>query len=103
MSRPIEKGSFVVHEKHPEHGLGRVLSVGEFATRVLFQSGGVRVYRASALVTLKSVLTPAPADAEALAAKELALASGEAQVPIGATKPAPPKARKPRARKTPAV
>lgn len=73
--RPLEKGSFVVHEAHPEHGLGRVIAVSAFATRVLFTRGGVRVFRAQDTQRLKNVSAPAAADVELLEAKALALAS----------------------------
>jgi hypothetical protein len=94
--KPIEQGSFVVHEKHPEHGLGRVVSTGAFATRVLFQHGGLRVFRAGDPSALKSVNAPAAADVAVLAAKEAALHSGLVDAPVGDPKPvAPaPKAKK---------
>ena len=95
-TKPIEQGNFVVHEKHPEHGLGRVLSTGAFATRVLFQNGGLRVFRAGDSSTLKSVASPAAADIAAIAAKEAAMQAGVVEAPVGAEKPAkaPPKAKK---------
>ena len=93
MLKPIENGSFVVHEKHPEHGLGRVVSMGAFATRVLFQNGGVRVFRAGDTSPLKSVTTPLAADVAALAAKEAAMHNGVVDVPSAPDKP-PPAAKK---------
>ncbi len=74
MSRPIETGSFVVHEAHPEHGLGRVIAIGSFATRVLFARGGLRVFRADDTQRLRSVSTPAAEDVALLESKALALA-----------------------------
>ncbi len=98
-SKPIEQGSFVVHEKHPEHGLGRVVSTGAFATRVLFQNGGMRVFRAGDPNALKSVTAPAASDVASLAAKEAALQNGVVDAPTAPPKaPAPaPRAKKKKA------
>jgi hypothetical protein len=92
----IVMGSFVSNDKHPEHGLGRVLAIGAFATRVLFERGGVRVFRAGEPNQLKVVLKPDPAAADVLAAKEAAMAQGVTEAPLGPVKPppAPPKANK---------
>ncbi|OGQ26035.1 MAG: hypothetical protein A2138_19070 [Deltaproteobacteria bacterium RBG_16_71_12] len=95
MSRPIETGSFVVHEAHPEHGLGRVIAIGSFATRVLFARGGLRVFRADDTQRLRSVSTPAAEDVALLESKALALASGQGDMPVAD----PPKAPKKRVRK----
>ena len=76
MTKTLGNGSFVVHEAHPEHGLGRVVGIGAFATRVLFSRGGLRVFRADDTNRLKSVGQPSAADVALLDAKESALASG---------------------------
>lgn len=70
---PLARGSYVVHGDHPEHGLGRVIGVSAFATRVLFTRGGVRVFRAADTIRLKNVGTPAAADISALDSKMQAL------------------------------
>ena len=99
-SKPVETGGFVMHEKHPEHGLGRVITVGSSAIRVMFQHGGLRVFRVGEPHPLKIVMTPAAADVEAIAQKEAAMASGVVETPIGVPKPtAAPK--KPRKKKDP--
>lgn len=95
MTRPLEKGSFVVHEAHPEHGLGRVIAMGTFATRVLFARGGLRVFRADDTQRLRSVTSPTAEEVALLDSKELALSSGQADVPLAD----PPKPAKPRSRK----
>ena len=94
MGKPIEKGSFVLNETHPEYGVGRVLAAEAFATRVLFPKGGVRVFRATDTGRLKSVSTPPPADVEILDAKEAALASGVVDPPLGAKVAAPAKKKR---------
>lgn len=99
MAKPLEKGGFVVHESHPEHGLGRVISIGAFATRVLFTRGGVRVYRAEHTMLLKGVTSPAAADVAQLEAKELAFASGHIDAPAAAAA----RAEKPSKRRTKAA
>ena len=94
MSKAIAKGSFVVHEKHPEHGLGRVLDVSTFAIRVLFQQGGVRVFRTATPAPLKDVVNPQPADVEQIAAKEAAMAQGQLEVPSAPAKADAPKPKR---------
>ena len=95
MTRPLEKGSFVVHEAHPEHGLGRVIALGTFATRVLFTRGGLRVFRAEDTQRLKSIAATAAADVALLDSKELALSSGQADTPAAdPAKPLKKRARK---------
>ena len=86
MSKAIAKGSFVVHEKHPEHGLGRVIDFSTLAIRVLFQRGGLRVFRNTAAVPLAGVTSPLPADIEQIAAKEVAMAQGAVDLPSGPIK-----------------
>jgi hypothetical protein len=98
-SKPVEIGGFVVHEKHPEHGLGRVINVGSSAIRVMFQHGGLRVFRVGEPHPLKNVVTPAPADVEAIAQKEAAMASGVVETPTGVTKPAAPAPKTPKKKK----
>jgi hypothetical protein len=83
MSKPIEKGIFVLNEAHPEYGVGRVLAVETFATRVLFPKGGLRVFRASDTGRLKAVAAPPPPDLELLEEKEAALARGAPDLPVG--------------------
>lgn len=95
MTKPLQQGSLVVHEAHPEHGLGRVIEMGAFATRVLFARGGLRVFRAQATQALRTVATPSAEDVALLEAKERAFASGAAEQPAAD----PPKAPRARARK----
>jgi hypothetical protein len=95
MTKPLEKGGFVVHGAHPEHGLGRVLSIGAFATRVLFTHGGVRVFRVDAPSDLTSASHPAAEDIALLEQKEAAIAHGPTVV---MKVPSAAKPRKPRAR-----
>ncbi|MBI1945143.1 MAG: hypothetical protein HYS27_05575 [Deltaproteobacteria bacterium] len=99
MTKPLQQGCFVVHETHPEHGLGRVIAMGTFATRVLFARGGLRVFRAEETQRLRSVATPTAEDLALLVSKEAAFASGKSELPAAD----PPKAPKPRARKAPAA
>src|SRR5688572_9855147 len=94
-TNPLQPGAFVRHEAHPEHGVGRVLSVDSFSARVLFQNGGLRVFRAGLTAQLKNT-TPDPEAVESIAAKEAAMAQGITQTPIG-PKPepvAPPKPKR---------
>ena len=90
VTKPIEKGNFVVHQSHPEHGIGRVLSTTAFAMRVLFLHGGVRVFRVDDSAAPLKATTPLPADVEALALKEAAFAHGVVDAPSAPPK-APPK------------
>ena len=76
MTKAIEKGSFVNAEAHPEYGVGRVLVVDTFVTRVLFPLGGLRIYRADDLSRLKGVSAPSTQDIETLDRKEANLAKG---------------------------
>ena len=92
VSKAIEKGCFVQNEGHPEYGVGRVLEVGAFATRVLFPNGGLRVFRVEATQGLKTVAAPAAGDVELLAQKEAAMASGIFDH-LGRPIPEPPKKR----------
>lgn len=94
MTKPLVMGSFVVHEAHPEHGLGRVVAMGAFATRVLFSHGGLRVFRADDTQRLRSVAAPAAADVAVLEEKERVLAAGVLEPPAGD----PPKATAPKKR-----
>ncbi len=94
MTKAIVMGSFVVHEAHPEHGLGRVIAMGAFATRVLFSHGGLRVFRADDTQRLRSVASPPAADIAVLEEKERVLAAGAADPPSGD----PPKAAAPKKR-----
>jgi hypothetical protein len=93
--KPIEKGSFVSLEAHPEYGVGRVLKVDTFATRVLFPKGGVRVYRAGDMARLKSVAAPVGPELDTLVKLEEDLEKGIAMV-VPREKPEP---KKPRAAK----
>lgn len=94
MTKALQMGSFVTHEAHPEHGLGRVVAMGAFATRVLFTRGGLRVFRAEDTQRLRTVASPPVAEVAALDEKERALAAGVVQPPVGAApEPTPPKKR----------
>ncbi len=95
MGASIGHGSYVVHESHPEHGLGRVIASGEFAMRVLFSNGGIRVFRADDTGRLRNVPSPAAADVAALDERERAHAAGRVEFPSATPKPpAPKRARK---------
>ena len=99
VTKPIEKGNFVINQNHPEHGIGRVVATTAFATRVLFLHGGVRVFRTDDNGVPLKTATPLPADVEALALKEAAFATGVVDTPTGPPpKPAPkaPRAKKPK-------
>lgn len=76
MSKAIEKGSFVHIEAHPEYGVGRVLAVETFVTRVLFPQGGLRIFRAGDHERLKGSPAPAAPELEMLDKKEADLARG---------------------------
>ena len=76
MSKPIEKGSFVSIEAHPEYGVGRVLIVESLVTRVIFPAGGLRVFRAVDHGRLKSTAAPNAADVAILEKKEADLTRG---------------------------
>lgn len=91
----IDKGSYVRAEAHPEYGVGRVLAVDTFSTRVLFSTGGVRVYKNSDMGRIKTAQASED-DKTALDAREAKIAGGFVDAP--ATKPpVAAKAAKPRA------
>jgi hypothetical protein len=99
MSKAIEKGEHVRHEARPEYGVGRVIAVGVFATRVIFPTGGLRVFRAHDTVRLKVVATPSAEDLAILDGKVAALAAGTPDMPKAKSKPAADKPAKKRAPK----
>lgn len=76
MSKPIEKGSFVSIEAHPEYGVGRVLAVETLVTRVIFPAGGLRVFRIADHGRLKTTTAPNAADVAILEKKEADLSRG---------------------------
>lgn len=76
MSKPIEKGSFVSIEAHPEYGVGRVLAVESLVTRVIFPQGGLRVFRIADHGRLRTTSAPGAADVAVLDKKEADLARG---------------------------
>ena len=76
MSKPIEKGSFVSIEAHPEYGVGRVLAVESLVTRVIFPQGGLRVFRVADHGRLRTTAAPPAADVAVLDKKEADLARG---------------------------
>jgi hypothetical protein len=90
----IDKGSYVRAEAHPEYGVGRVLAVDAFSTRVLFSTGGVRVYKNSDMGRIKASQASED-DKAALDAREAKIAGGIVDAVPGA-KPAKA-AAKPRA------
>jgi hypothetical protein len=98
MSKVIEKGDFVRHEGKPEYGVGRVLAVEVFATRVLFPSGGLRVFRAHDTVRLHTAPTPSVDDLAILDGKQELLTRGVPDMPRGkpAAEAAAPKKKRPK-------
>jgi hypothetical protein len=70
-----------------------VLDIGAFATRVLFQKGGLRVFRVGSVDHLRTIATPATADIEIIAQKEAAMAQGVVEH-LGKEGPPPPPAKK---------
>ncbi len=88
----IDKGSYVRAEAHPEYGVGRVLSVDTFSTRVLFSTGGVRVYKNSDMGRIKATAANDD-DKAALDAREAKIGGGTVDAP----QPKPAAAAKPRA------
>jgi hypothetical protein len=102
MPNVIEKGSFVLYEAHPEYGIGKVIAMEAFSSRVLFPEGGLRLFRSEDMTRLKNVSQP-PQDAVALlASREAELARGVLPQMIPKNPPAPvapPKKRAPRKKK----
>lgn len=74
----LAKGNFVSAPEHPEYGVGRVIAVDVYVTRVLFPGGGVRVYREDDLDRLKSVRAPGADELAVLDQKEGNLSRGVA-------------------------
>lgn len=94
----IDKGSYVRAEAHPEYGVGRVLSVDTFSTRVLFSTGGVRVYKNSDMGRIKASQASED-DKTALDAREARIAGGVVDSPAPKAAAAAPKPKASRAKK----